>query len=106
MMRLSTRAVLGCFLIVSFGFVVTAQQRQEQQQPSLEETLKWLSEKLENDGGYVEGNTSERIDLIDLQGCTVNYRWTHQEVFSGVSVGVRISVTFPLNAIDQETIKT
>jgi hypothetical protein len=67
--------------------------------------LKWLSEKLENEGGFTEGNKSERIDLIDFQGCTVGYRWTHLERFSGVSIGVWTKQSFPLTAVDSESIK-
>lgn len=88
-----------------FSFAVGARQSQEQQQPSLEETMKWLSEKLENEGGFIEGNVSEKIDLIDFQGCTVGYRWTRLERFAGVAIGIWTKQSFPLTAIDPDSVK-
>lgn len=104
-MKITTKVLLSCLLTISLGLAISAQQSQEQQQPSLAETLKWLSEKLRDDAGFIDGNIQERIDLIDFHECTVGYRWTHLETISDVKIGIWLKLQFPLTTIDPDSIK-
>jgi len=91
------RAVLSCFLIAFFTVAVGARQSQEQQQPSLEDTTKWLTEKLPSLAGWVQGEKSSKIDSVEFHGCTLTYRDTFTSTIGFIS-----TISIPMANIDPD----
>lgn len=99
-MKTTNSVLVGCLLTTSVLFATGAQPAQEQQQPSLEETVKWLTEKLPVSAGWSEGEMSRKMDLVEFQGCTLTYRLSQRATIGGIA-----NVVIPLADIDPDAVK-
>ncbi|HEX5733364.1 MAG TPA: hypothetical protein VF131_11070 [Blastocatellia bacterium] len=83
-----------------------------QDAPSLKETLDWLREKLEAEGGFDDKDSkiSTKFSSVMTEGCTLRYTMTTRfyspvDRAAGTGGGKRREITFQLRDIDLSSIK-
>lgn len=86
-----------------------SQTKTEQKEPSLDETIAWLKEKISASAFYKKefpggSNITYKVDEVEFEGCTLSYRATSTDTSSPQPRSTIWKFKVPLSALDPDQI--